>query len=101
MKKFFAEHPEYQIVHSHIDSMSYLPLLAAKKAGVPIRIAHSHNTNSAHARTVGVSRSIKIYRKFMRVLINTFSTLNVGCSSEANIYMYGEKNIKKKGDTWT
>ena len=34
MKKFFAEHPEYQIVHSHIDSMSYLPLLAAKKAGV-------------------------------------------------------------------
>ena len=45
MKKFFAEHPEYQIVHSHIDSMSYLPLLAAKKAGVPIRIAHSHNTS--------------------------------------------------------
>ena len=25
--------------------MSYLPLLAAKKAGVPIRIAHSHNTS--------------------------------------------------------
>ena len=45
MKKVFAEHPEYQIVHSHIDSMSYLPLLAAKKAGVPIRIAHSHNTS--------------------------------------------------------
>ena len=45
MNKFFAEHPEYQIVHSHIDSMSYLPLLAAKKAGVPIRIAHSHYTS--------------------------------------------------------
>lgn len=44
MKQFFAEHPEYQIVHSHIDTMSYLPLLAAKKAGVPVRIAHSHST---------------------------------------------------------
>lgn len=45
MNKFFEEHSEYKIVHSHIDSMSYLPLLAAKKAGVPVRIAHSHNTS--------------------------------------------------------
>lgn len=45
MKDFFREHPEYRIIHSHIDAMSYLPLLAAKKAGVPIRIAHSHSTS--------------------------------------------------------
>ena len=45
MKIFFENHPEYKIVHSHIDAMSYLPLKAAKKAGVPIRIAHSHNTS--------------------------------------------------------
>lgn len=38
MANFFNEHPEYKIVHSHIDSMSYLPLLAAKKAGIPVRI---------------------------------------------------------------
>lgn len=44
MKQFFLEHPEYSIVHSHIDAMSYLPLFAAKKAGVPVRIAHSHST---------------------------------------------------------
>ena len=34
MEQFFKEHPEYKIVHSHIDAMSYLPLKAAKKAGV-------------------------------------------------------------------
>lgn len=45
MKRFFAEHPEYKIVHSHIDSMSFLPLLAAKRAGVPVRIAHSHSAS--------------------------------------------------------
>ena len=44
MKGFFKAHPEYTIVHSHIDAMSYLPLKAAKKAGVPVRIAHSHST---------------------------------------------------------
>lgn len=44
MAHFFAQHPEYKIVHSHIDAMSYLPLLAAKRAGVPVRIAHSHNS---------------------------------------------------------
>ena len=45
MKQFFRDHSEYRVVHSHIDSMSYLPLLAAKHAGVPVRIAHSHSTS--------------------------------------------------------
>ena len=45
MKRFFAEHPEYKVVHSHIDAMSYLPLKAAKAANIPVRIAHSHNTS--------------------------------------------------------
>lgn len=45
MKQFFREHPEHKIVHSHIDAMSYLPLLAAKKANVPVRIAHSHSAS--------------------------------------------------------
>ena len=44
MKAFFEEHPEYRIIHSHIDSMSFFPLLAAKKSGVPIRVGHSHNS---------------------------------------------------------
>lgn len=45
MKDFFSKHPEYKIVHSHIDAMSAFPLACAKKANVPIRIAHSHNTD--------------------------------------------------------
>lgn len=45
MERFFADHPEYKIVHSHIDEMSFLPLMAAKCAGVPVRIAHSHTTS--------------------------------------------------------
>lgn len=44
MAKFFEKHPEYKIVHSHIDTMSYFPLLAAKKAEIPFRIAQSHSS---------------------------------------------------------
>lgn len=32
----------WKIVHSHINALSVFPLRAAKKAGVPVRIAHSH-----------------------------------------------------------
>ena len=42
---FFAEHPEYRIVHSHLDCMAGIPLQYAKKHGVPVRIAHAHNSS--------------------------------------------------------
>lgn len=44
MKKFFCDHPEYKIVHSHIDTMSAFSLLAAKRSNVAVRIAHSHSS---------------------------------------------------------
>ena len=36
----------YKIVHSHINTLSVFPLRAAKKAGVKVRIAHSHSTTN-------------------------------------------------------
>lgn len=35
---------EYQIVHSHMNTLSVLSLWGAKRAGVPNRIAHNHST---------------------------------------------------------
>ncbi|MEG1311463.1 MAG: glycosyltransferase [Romboutsia sp.] len=89
---------EFDVVHSHIDFFNGINLLAAFIAGVPNRISHSHNTNSAHAKNVGATISIRMYRKVMRSLINILSTKNLGCSSEANIYMYGKKNTNKNGN---
>lgn len=45
LDRFFKQHPEYMIIHSHLDRMSGLILRAARDH-VPIRIAHSHNTRS-------------------------------------------------------
>ena len=40
------EEGNYVIVHSHINALSLFSLYAAKKANVPIRIAHSHSTSN-------------------------------------------------------
>ena len=86
MRKFFLEHPEYQIMHSHIDTMSYLPLLAGKKAGVPVRIAHSHNT--------GIDRDFKypIKRFFHHQILNV-TTHRCACGNEAGQFLFGDHDF--------
>lgn len=86
MKKFFAEHPEYRIVHSHIDTMSYLPLLAAKKAGVPVRIAHSHNTS--------IDRDLKYPLKlFFKGRLHTVLTHRLSCGEDAGRFLFGDADF--------
>ena len=89
--KLLKKEGPFDIVHTNIDFFNGVNLLAAFVAGVPIRISHSHNTNSAHARTVGAKLPIRIYRNVMRAIINTLSTKRLGCSKDANLYMYGDK----------
>jgi glycosyltransferase involved in cell wall biosynthesis len=86
MKQFFIEHPEYQIMHSHIDSMSYLPLLAGKKAGVPIRIAHSHNT--------AIDKDFKyILKQYFRHRITSAANMYLACGEEAGQFLFGNKEF--------
>lgn len=89
--KVLKKEGPFDVVHTNIDFFNGINLLAAFIARVPVRISHSHNTNSAHARTVGATLPIRIYRKIMRTIINFFSTKRLGCSKAANLYMYGEK----------
>lgn len=83
MNNFFKEHPEYQIMHSHIDSMSYLPLLAGKKAGVPIRIAHSHSTS--------IDLDLKyVLKQFFRSRILDVANHCCACGEEAGKFLFGD-----------
>ncbi|HFN2197905.1 TPA: glycosyltransferase family 1 protein, partial [Enterococcus faecium] len=76
MEQFFKDHPEYEIVHSHIDAMSYLPLKAAKKAGIPIRIAHSHNTS--------IDRDFKyLLKQYYRCKLTSVLTHEFSCGKVA------------------
>lgn len=81
MKNFFREHPEYIIMHSHIDAMSYLPLLEGKRNGVPIRIAHSHSTS--------IDRDFKYPLKlYYRSRINSVTTDNFSCGKLAGDFLF-------------
>lgn len=87
MKDFFREHPEYKIMHSHIDSMSYLPLLAGKKAGVPIRIAHSHSTS--------IDLDYKyILKQFYRTRILDVANYCCACGEEAANFLFGNNDFQ-------
>lgn len=88
LRIFFQEHPEYQIVHSHLNTLSTWPLLMAKKAGVPVRIAHSRNAS--------MDRNIKmIYKLFSRLFINGQATDRFACSRSAGIWLFGKKQVEQ------
>lgn len=84
MHQFFQEHPEYKIVHSHIDAMSFIPLLAAKKAGVPFRIAHSHSTS--------IDKDYKYLLKlFFRSQITKVANIYAACGQEAGRFLFKDQ----------
>ena len=86
MKNFFHEHPKYQIVHSHIDSMSYLPLLAAKRAKIPYRIAHSHNTL--------IDKDFKyILKQYFRYKLPDVANYYCACGKQAGEFLFPNKNF--------
>ena len=84
MKQFFSEHPEYKIIHSHIDAMSYLPLKAAKKANIPVRIAHSHNT--------AIDRDFKyLLKTYFRFKLPKVANYYCACGKEAGEFLFPGK----------
>lgn len=87
MKQFFQDHPEYKIVHSHIDTMSAFPLLAAKKAGIPNRIGHSHSSKL----DMDAKLPIKYAAKLMMPHV---ANIYCACGEIAGKFMYGNRDIQ-------
>lgn len=86
LKKIFKNN-KYKIVHSHISTLSVFPLYAAKKAGIKVRIAHSHSTTNQKEFLRNILKSIlKIFSK--RNATNYFA-----CSEIAGRYLFGNKTF--------
>ncbi|WML45827.1 glycosyltransferase family 1 protein [Neobacillus sp. PS3-40] len=95
LNKFFTLQNHYKVVHSHLDKMSGLVLRSAKKAGIPTRIAHSHNTSSEGGAAA------KMYKWYAGQHILPSATNLFACSKEAAQWLFKEKsnssNILKNG----
>lgn len=83
LTKLFKEEG-WKIVHSHINTISVFPLRSAKKAGVPIRIAHSHATMGKGE----IKRNI--LKIVLRLFANAYPTDCVACSEYAGKWLFGE-----------
>lgn len=87
LQQFFLRHKEYGIVHSHLDCMSAIPLKAAEKAGVRVRIAHSHNTNQ--------DKDAKYILKLLyKQRIAQHATRLMACSQDAGKWMFGGRKFE-------
>lgn len=87
LKTFFKQHQEYQIVHCHAYTIGYFCLNEAKKAGIPVRIAHSHNNETVH--------DIKYLPKlFMQRRFTLNATDLFACSEEAGKYLFKDKSFR-------
>ena len=73
------------IVHSHMNAISVFTLMAAKQAGVPIRIAHSHSTADPSEKTKTFVKNM--LRPFSRV----YPTQLAACSEHAARWLFGEQ----------
>jgi len=75
----------FQGVHSHVYYYSGFIMRIAQKAGLTLRISHSHSTQDSKTDTM----KRRIYRQFMRYLILKYSTHLFGCSRAAGQHLFG------------
>lgn len=83
LRDFFRTHPEYKIVHSHMDKFSGLIVECAKEFGIPVRIAHSHSTRNEGGL------AFQLVKNYYGKKIGANCTHKMACSDEAGQWMFG------------
>ncbi|MBD5452521.1 MAG: glycosyltransferase family 1 protein [Lachnospiraceae bacterium] len=93
LKDFFGAHNDYAAVHGHMTSTASIYLPIAKKAGIPVTIAH--------ARSAGVDKGIKGFAtKMLRLRLKKRADYCFTCSAEAGRAVFGKEWVDK-GNVWT
>lgn len=83
LDRFFADNPQYRVIHVHQDCMSSVILKAAAKHHVPVRIAHSHSSS----QDKNLKYPIKLFYKRQ---ISRYATDLVACGKDAGDWMFGK-----------
>lgn len=76
---------KWPIIHSHLNALSVFPLRAAKVAGIPVRIAHSHSTSGR-----GELRR-NVLKAMLRPVSNVYPTYRMACSNHSGKWLFGNK----------
>ena len=82
-------------VHAHGNSATLaLEMEAAFNAGVPLRIAHSHNTDQLDNPKGLKDHLHRAYLKYEKHLLRRYAEYYVACSPEAGKWLFGKKRCK-------
>lgn len=88
--RFFKKHQEFQAVHAHVAWYSGIVLLAAKQAGIKIRIAHARDS-----AIPGRSLQQKVFGNIGKFLIAISATKKIAISKEAAENIFGKAAVRK------
>lgn len=84
IRVFFAEHPEYHILHAHMSELGLYAFEEAKRAGIPVRICHAHN--APH----GIDFKSPV-RWYMKTRMRPYITHRFMCGYESGLWLFGKK----------
>ena len=83
LRALFAAHPEWRIIHGHYSGFGMFYNPAARRAGIPVRCGHSHNT--AYERNF-----VGQLDHFMSSFFNIGLTDRFACSEKAGQMLFGK-----------
>lgn len=84
--RFFTDHPEYKILHTHSRSYASVYLPIAKKHGL-VTISHAHSTSNGN----GILAFVK---NAMQYPIRYQADYMFACSEEAGRWLFGDKAVQ-------
>ena len=76
---------KYDIIHSHMNTLSVFVLKVAKKCGYQVRIAHSHSQSSKKEHLRNLVKNV--LKKFSK----KYATVYLACGENAGRYQFGDK----------
>lgn len=88
LERFFEEHPDYRVIHAHNNAFSMYVLRAAKGAGVPVCIAHSHMSD------VPFDFKRTLFTEYCKLHILKYTDYPFACSERAGKWLFGD-NIQE------
>lgn len=84
---------KYDVVHCHNHLESGICNLAARFAGVKIRIAHAHTDTNIYAKNKFLRN---LYKKLLRSIMNKNTNVKIGVTEAAYHSLFGNKKLEKQ-----
>lgn len=88
VKRFFEEHPDYQIIHGHVGELGYYLYKEAARRHIPCIIAHAHNASCDHDWKWPL-------RQVLKHLVRPYITTPMTCGKDAARWLFGKELAAK------